>query len=129
LSICISILFIFIWQYSNPNNHLFGLTAYVVGQRRKEIGIRKVLGASVADIVTLISGHFLKLTIISISIALPVAWWMMYGWLENFAYHTAIRWWMFTLVGIATLLVALFTVGIQSARAAFANPVKSIRLE
>lgn len=108
---------------------LVGVAAFTIERRTKEIGVRKVLGASAADIVTLISGHFLKLVVISISIALPAAWWMIYGWLANFAYHTTIHWWMFALVGIAALLIALLTVGIQAARAALANPVRSIRLE
>jgi len=108
---------------------LFGLTAFTVQQRIKEIGIRKVLGASVANITAMLSTDFLKLVFISAIIAVPVAWYVMNKWLQGFAYRTTISWWMFTIAGTAALLIALFTVSFQAIRAAVANPVKSLRTE
>ncbi|SEL53069.1 ABC transporter permease [Parapedobacter koreensis] len=108
---------------------LIGLTTYTVVQKRKEIGIRKVLGASVSGIVTLLSKDFVKLILIAIVIASPIAWWAMNKWLENFAYRIDIQWWMFALAGVVAMVVALLTVSWQAIRAAVANPVESLRDE
>ena len=108
---------------------LFGLALFGVQQRTKEIGIRKVLGASVASITSLLAYEFLKLIAIAILIASPIAWWAMQKWLADFAYRIDIQWWMFVLAGLAAILVASLTVGFQSVKAALANPVKSLRSE
>ena len=108
---------------------LFGLAAFSAEQRHKEIGIRKVLGASVTGIVELLSKDFLKLTLIAIVIATPVAWWAMDKWLQNFAYKISIGWWMFALAGLLAVAITFFTVSFQAIKAAIANPVKSLRSE
>src|SRR6185436_13317641 len=108
---------------------LFGLAAFSAEQRKKEIGVRKVLGASVPGVVGLLSKDFLKLVGIAILIATPVAWWAMSKWLQGFAYRIEIRWWMFALAGIIAILIALITVSFQAVKAAIANPVKSLRTE
>ena len=108
---------------------LFGLVALSVQQRVKEIGIRKVLGAKVHDIVALLSLDFLKLVIVAVVIATPVAWWGMNKWLQNFAYRTGMEWWVFALSGGAIVFVAIATVSFQTAKAASVNPVKSLRSE
>lgn len=108
---------------------LFGLSAYTANQRIKEIGIRKVLGASVSNIVQLLSKDFLKLVIIASIIAIPVAWYVMHTWLQDFAYRINISWWIFAVAGATALLIALITVSFQAIKAAIANPVKSIRTE
>jgi len=108
---------------------LFGLSAYMAENRRKEIGIRKVLGASVSDVVLLLSKEFSTLVLISIAIATPVAWWAMDKWLTGYAYRTNIPWWLFVVVGCMSLCIALLTVGIQAIKAATANPVKAIKSE
>ncbi len=108
---------------------LFGLVTYAAEQRTKEIGIRKVLGASVSSIVGLISKDFTMLVGIAALIAFPVAWWAMYKWLDTFAYRTEISWWIFLLAGAVAFAIALLTVSIQTMRAALANPVKSLRSE
>jgi putative ABC transport system permease protein len=108
---------------------LFGLVTYAAEQRTKEIGIRKILGASVKGIVGLLSRDFTMLVGIAALIAFPVAWWAMYKWLETFAYRTEISWWIFLVAGAVALAIALLTVSIQSIRAALANPVKSLRSE
>jgi putative ABC transport system permease protein len=108
---------------------LFGLAAFSAEQRRKEIGVRKVLGASVFNLTTLLSGDFLKLVAIAIVIATPVAWWAMSQWLQAFAYRIDISWWMFAVAGLVAVLIALLTVSFQSIKAAIANPVKSLRTE
>jgi len=108
---------------------LFGLVTYAAEQRIKEIGIRKVLGASVGTIVTMISKDFVKLVLIAFVIAFPVGWWMMNKWLQGFAYRTNISWWVFALAGLLTIAIALITVSFQAIKAALANPVKSLRTE
>jgi len=97
--------------------------------RIKEIGVRKVLGASVTNITTLLSKDFLKLVIISLLIASPLACWAMHTWLQGFAYRVTIKWWVFALAGVSALLIALLTVSFQAIKAAVANPVKSLRTE
>ncbi|HEY1870986.1 MAG TPA: FtsX-like permease family protein, partial [Chitinophagaceae bacterium] len=108
---------------------LFGLVTFTAQVKVKEIGIRKVLGASVNGVVQLISKDFLKLVFIGIVIATPVAWWAMDKWLEGFAYRINIGWWIFVLAGIIALFIAMLTVSFQAIRAAIANPVKSLRTE
>jgi putative ABC transport system permease protein len=108
---------------------LFGLAVYSAEQRTKEIGIRKVLGASVSGIISLLSRDFISLVIVSIIIATPVAWWVMNKWLQGFAYRINISWWLFLVAGIIAILIALITVSFQAIRAAMANPVKSLRTE
>ena len=108
---------------------LFGLVAFTTQRRTKEIGIRKVLGASVTQIVNLLSKDFLKLVILGIVIASPIAYWAMNKWLQDFAYRVEISWWIFVLAGIVAITIALLTVSYQSIRAALTNPVKSLRTE
>jgi putative ABC transport system permease protein len=108
---------------------LFGLAAFSARQRIKEIGIRKVLGAGIRDITTLLSKDFIILVLIAIVIASPLAWWGMHNWLQAFAYRTGISWWVFLLAGAAAILIALCTISFQSVRAAIANPVESLRAE
>ena len=108
---------------------LFGLATFTAGQRIKEIGIRKVLGASVLNITSLLSKDFLKLVVTALIIAIPVAWWTMNNWLENFAFHIKISWPVFLLAGIIAIIIALVTVSVQAIKAAVANPVKSLRTE
>jgi predicted permease len=108
---------------------LFGLAAYTAERRTKELGIRKVLGASVASLASLLSKEFLQLVIISCLIAFPLAWWMMSGWLADYAYRTVIHWWVFGIAGIAALLIAMLTVSSQAIRAALSNPVETLRSE
>jgi len=108
---------------------LFGLAAFSAEQRTKEIGIRKVLGANVFNIMGLLSKNFLMMVLISAVIAFPIAWWAMNKWLEDFPYRVNIGWWVFGIALIAALLIALITVSFQSVKAATANPVKSLRTE
>lgn len=108
---------------------LFGLSAFMAEKRTKEIGVRKVLGASVPNVVALLSKDFLKLTLLASIIAFPVAWYFMNRWLEDFAYRININWTVFIIAGLSTLLVALLTVSFQAIKAAMANPVKSLRTE
>lgn len=108
---------------------LFGLATYMAESRIKEIGVRKVLGASVANITALLSGDFIKLVLISILIASPFAWWAMHKWLESFDYKIGISWTVFITAGFSAILIALFTVSFQAIKAAVANPVKSLRTE
>ncbi len=108
---------------------LLGLMTFMVAQRTKEIGIRKVLGASVLNITTLLSKDFLKLVFIAIIIATPVAWYFMHDWLQDFAYRIHISWFVFVATAIVALLIALLTVSFQAIKAAIANPVKSLRTE
>ena len=98
-------------------------------QRTKEIGIRKVLGASVQNLVFTLSKEFLYLVLISLVIAVPVTWWVMNNWLEDFAYRISIQWWGFAFAGVLAVLIALVTVGFQALKAAVTSPVKSLRTE
>ncbi len=108
---------------------LFGLTTYAVQRRTKEIGIRKVLGASVAGVTALLSKDFIKLVLIATVIAIPIAWYAMNSWLQDFAYRIELRWWMFALAGLLAVVIALMTVSFQSVKAALVNPVESLRSE
>lgn len=108
---------------------LFGLAAYVAERRTKEIGIRKVLGASVSDIVTMLSKDFLVLVLVAALIAFPLAWWGMGRWLENFAYRMEMHWWIFAVAGVAMVVIALLTVSSQAIKAALTNPIESLRDE
>lgn len=108
---------------------LFGLATYMAENRIKEIGVRKVLGASVMNITALLSTDFLKLVVISLIIASPLGWWAMYKWLQGYPYHIKIEWWVFALAGSLSIIVALITVSYQSIKAAISNPIKSLRTE
>jgi ABC-type antimicrobial peptide transport system permease subunit len=108
---------------------LFGLSSYMAENRVKEIGVRKVLGASVRNITVLLSKDFLKLVLISFVIASPLAYWAMYNWLQPFSYRVTIHWWVFALAGLSAVFIALFTVSYEAIKAAIANPVKSLRTE
>jgi putative ABC transport system permease protein len=108
---------------------LFALSAFMAEQRNKEIGIRKVLGATVSGITTMLSKDFVKLVVISIVIASPVAYWAMSKWLQDFAYRISISWWMIAAAGLAAIIIALITISFQSIKAAVANPMKSLRTE
>ena len=108
---------------------LFGLATFMAEQRTKEIGIRKVLGASVQGIVQMLSKDFVKLVAIAFAFAAPLAWWAMHSWLQGFAYRINIEWWMFIAAGLGALFIALFTVSFQAIRAAIINPVRSLRME
>ncbi|MHA4842668.1 ABC transporter permease [Flavitalea antarctica] len=108
---------------------LFGLSAFAITQRMKEIGVRKVLGASVNSIVQLLSKDFLKLVGVAALIAFPIAWFAMYSWLQDFAYRVQIAWWIFLLAGIIAALIAILTISMQAIKAALSNPVKSLRSE
>ena len=108
---------------------LFGLSAFVIEQRTKEIGIRKVLGASVQNVLLLVSRDFILLVGIAFIISIPVAWWAMHAWLQDFAYRIHIGWWIFALAGVTDVLIALLTISFQAIKAAIANPVKSLRTE
>ena len=108
---------------------LFGLATYSAEQRIKEIGVRKVLGATVLNLTSLLSKDFLKLVLIANGIAFPIAWWAINKWLQEYAYHIDVQWWVFIVAGAAAILIALFTVSYQAIKAAIANPVKSLRTE
>ncbi|QHS63224.1 ABC transporter permease [Chitinophaga agri] len=108
---------------------LFGLATYTTEQRVKEIGVRKVMGASVTNIVTLLSSDFVKLVLIAILIATPAIWWAMQEWLQGFAYRVAIQWWMIGIAGVLSVMTALLTVSLLAVKAALMNPVKALRSE
>jgi putative ABC transport system permease protein len=108
---------------------LFGLAAFTIEQRSKEIGIRKVLGASLASINALLSRDFLKLVVLAVVIASPIAWWAMHNWVQNFAYRINISWWMFAVAGALAVITAIITVSYHAIRAGIANPVESLRSE
>ena len=108
---------------------LFGLSVLSTERRTKEIGIRKVLGASVKGVAAILSKDFLKLVFISLVIAIPLAWLAASKWLENYPYRITLNWWLFASAGILVILIALITVSFQSIKAAIANPVKSLRME
>ena len=108
---------------------LFGLATYMAENRIKEIGIRKVLGASVTGITTLLSKDFIKLVIVSFIIAAPLSWWAMYKWLQEYSYRVSIQWWVFAMAAVLSVFIAIVTVSFQAIKAAVANPVKSLRTE
>jgi putative ABC transport system permease protein len=108
---------------------LFALSAFMAEQRSKEIGIRKVLGASVSGIITLLSLDFVKLVALAILIASPIAGWGMNKWLQGFAYHEPVRWWIFASAGVGAVLIALITVSFQAIKAAIVNPARSLKTE
>lgn len=108
---------------------LFGLAAYTAERRTKEIGIRKVLGASVTGITALLSADFLKLVVMAALIAFPLAWWVMNSWLQGYPYRITISWWVFAAAGVLSVLIAVATISFQSIKAALMNPVKSLRAE
>jgi len=108
---------------------LFGLAAHTAERRTKEIGIRKVLGASVIELAGLLAREFLQLVAVACFIAFPVTWWFMNNWLQGYAYRTTIYWWIFALAGLVALFIALLTVSFQAIKTAVANPVKSLRVE
>ncbi len=108
---------------------LFGIASIVIRQRVKEIGVRKVLGASVSNIFSLVSKEFVKPVVISFFIAVPVAWWAMDSWLRNYSHRVSIHWWVFLVAGVAAFAITICTVSFQSIKAAMANPVESLRTE
>ena len=108
---------------------LFGLSIFIVERRIKEIGIRKVLGASIPNIIGLLSTGFLKLVLISALSASPLAWYFRHQWLQNFAYRINIEWWVFIAAGLIAILIAFLTISFRALKAAIVNPVKSLRTE
>ena len=108
---------------------LFGLVTFSARQRTKEIGIRKVLGASVSHVVVLLSKDFLKLVVIASFIAFPVAGWLMYTWLQDFAYRIHLSIWLFAGAGLLAAMIAMATISLQAVKTALANPVRSLRSE
>jgi len=108
---------------------LLGLVIFATTQRVKEIGVRKVLGATVSQLVTLLSKDYLKLVVVAFVIAAPLAWWAMDVWLRNYAYRTSLSWWIFLVTAGSMLFLAFFTLSIQTLRSATENPVKSLRAE
>ena len=108
---------------------LFGLAAYAAEQRTKEIGIRKVLGADVSNIVRMLSKDFILLVLIAIAVAVPISWWAMHKWLQGFAYHQNVQWWIIVVAGLGAVVIAFVTISFQSIKAALTNPVKSLRSE
>ena len=108
---------------------LFGLSAFTADQRRKEIGVRKVLGSSITGIVGLLSKDFMRLVLMAIVIAVPIAWLLMQNWLEGYAYRISINAWAFVIAGAIAIIIALLTISFQAINAARVNPVKSLRSE
>jgi len=108
---------------------LFGLSSYAAQQRIKEIGIRKVLGASLLQLASILSKDFIKLAMVAFLIAAPIAWWVMSGWLQNFNYRVNLSWWIFVVAGFLSLIIALMTVSIQAIKAALSNPVKNLKAD
>lgn len=108
---------------------LFGLACYTAEKRTKEIGIRKVLGASVGSLAQLLSVDFLKLVCVSCIVAFPVAWWALHNWLQHYQYRTTVQWWVFPLAALIAIIIAAITVGVEAIKATIANPVKSLRTE
>jgi ABC-type antimicrobial peptide transport system permease subunit len=108
---------------------LFGMASIITRQRIKEIGVRKVLGASVPGIVILVGKEFIKPVIIALFIAVPIAWWAMIKWLQNYTLRIQVEWWVFLLAGVAAIVVTACTISFQSIKAALTNPVKSLRTE
>jgi putative ABC transport system permease protein len=108
---------------------LFGLATYTAEKRTKEIGVRKVLGASVASIILLFSKEFLKLVLISFVMAAPIAWYTMHRWLQDFAYSIDIEWWIFLITSLLVVIITIVTISFQAIKAALISPVKSLRSE
>jgi putative ABC transport system permease protein len=108
---------------------LFGLSAFAAEQRFNEIGVRKVLGASVISIIGLLSKDFIRIVLIAIVIAIPIGWYFMNKWLQGFSYRTPVSWWIFAITGFLAILLALITVSFQAIRAAIGNQIKSLRSE
>ena len=108
---------------------LFGLATFVAEQRQRELGVRKVLGATVFSLWKMLSGDFVGLVVLSCLIAIPIAWYLLHQWLQNYTYHTPISWWIFVAAGVGAILITLITVSFQSIKAALMNPVKSLRSE
>ena len=108
---------------------VFGLATFTAKQRTKEIGVRKVLGASVINLIALLAKDFLKLVLLAIGLAIPLAWYVLHQWLQSFAYRVELSGWVFALAGLLAIGITLLTVSMQSIRAALVNPVKSLRAE
>ena len=108
---------------------LLGLTTFAAQQRIKEIGIRKVLGASVTSVVALLTKDFMKLVLVSLVLAIPIGWWAMNKWLLDFVYRISIQWWVFLVAAVIAALIAMITIGTQAIKGAISNPVKSLRNE
>jgi putative ABC transport system permease protein len=107
---------------------LMGLSAFSAEQRTREIGIRKVFGASVPKIVKLLAYNFILLIGVSFIIAIPLAWWIIHQWLKNYEYHITISWWLFAACGVLVILIAMLTISFQAIKAAMTNPIKTVRM-
>ncbi len=106
---------------------LFGLASFVAEQRTKEIGIRKVLGAPVFSIWTMLTKEFLALVLLASVVAIPLAWWFLHGWLQQYVYRASMNWWVFAAAAVGAVVITLLTVGYQAVKAASVNPVRSLR--